>query len=660
MNLSTRIARFSPLAKLAVWAASVVAMAACLEAGAWLIGADFSVLEKNGGSTSVILIAFGSLLAMMAVESRPMADYGLIADAAWHRRAGLGLAIGAGCYAVYCLAVGLAGVFVPHPEEATAGRLVAASLTMLAAGPVAVTQQIIFSGYLQSTLRDRHSRAVAVALPAVLFGLATAATARDGLTGPVGQRLFVGMLIFQAVLGSLRLRTGSIVFPAGLLAGCIAVRKFVAKSHLLGTEWSHPAVPLLAPDGDPRQAPMLWGVLAASLVGVAIALARWGERRIEPDAGVDASFKRYMPLSNLLGLAPLDCWLPVLWQARWRIGLPYVPRAIASLIGSTLMTLLSLPERLLAPLMLRHTPPPPVFIVGMNRSGTTHLHNLLALDPQFRSPRNHEAFNPHGFLTGWLTTALLTPLMTWRRPMDSVQMTVFTAQEEEFALACMGAPSPYWSFCLPREIAHHDRYWHADGFSESERRRWQSSYRLLMRKLTAWRRQTPLLKNPANTGRVAMLAELFPGAKFVHIVRHPHDVWRSNQRLTEHGLAVFQLQTPYAQENFGSRALDTYRGLMDAFYRDSAALPDDQVAEVRFEDVEADPQAAVLDVYRQLGLTPSAAYLARLSDYMEGVRNYRKNRHAVLDPADRAKIDQVMAPYLAAWGYTAAEAKRAA
>src|SRR5690606_38249651 len=154
-----------------------------------------------------------------------------------------------------------------------------------------------------------------------------------------------------------------------------------------------------------------------------------GEFQLPPgQPAVDISFKRTMPFSNLLGLAPLDLWLKKLREARWNVGLNYLPRLIVTLLASAIDTVLTLPERFLAPLALKHDVPDPVFIVGVHRSGTTHLHNLLSLDERFCTPRSYQVFNPHGFLTGWLTTLALGPFLTWRRPMDSVQFTLFSPQ----------------------------------------------------------------------------------------------------------------------------------------------------------------------------------------------------------------------------------------
>lgn len=662
MIFAPRIAKLSPLSKLALWAALVATICLCLQAVATTVGISFSVFDKSTGGTAVILIAFGTLLAMMAVESRPMADYGLLADTHWKRKALTGLATGAGVYAAFLVFGWSLGVLTLHPDATSPLRWGKAVISGWSAPAVAVTQQMIFSGYLLTTLRDRHSRVVAVLLPALLFATAAAAATAGGFAAHDGQRLFIGMLLVQTLLGLLRLRTGSIVLPAGLLAGCILVRKVGYASRYLDVSWSHPDVWWTMPEGDPRQGAGMWVILAGGVAAAGIALWRRGETHLTADAGVDASFKRHMPFSNLFGLAPLDRWAVLLWQARLRIGFFYLPRFAVSMVGSTVTTLLALPERLIAPLLLKHEVPPPVFIVGMPRSGTTHLHNLLALDSQFRSPRNYEVFNPHGFLTGWLTTALLTPFLTWRRPMDSVQMTIYSAQEEEFALATMGSPSPYWSFCLPREIDRHDKYWFGAGFNRSERQLWSQHFTLFLRKLTCWRRRTPLLKNPANTGRVAMLAELFPGAKFIHIVRHPHAVWRSNQRLAEHGLAVFQLQTPDPNDNYATRSLANYRQLMDAYYADTKDLPSSNCADVRFEDLEADPRETIRLLYEQLGLEVSPTFAARIEAYVESVSGYRKNKFAELSQDEQQTINTAMLPYLEAWGYhvPAPPAKRAA
>ena len=598
-----------------------------------------------------MVIALTSLLAIVTADGRPLADYGMVATRGWFREGGLALGLGGVLYSTCCAICVIGGVYILNFDQLGPARLARAALAGLSSLPIAVTQQMVFGALLLGWLRVGGTRVVALVVPAVLFGVAAALGRPGGLLGIEGLRLFTGMFLLALMLGLWRLRTGTIVAPAGFLAGAILVRKVTSKLYLFDYDSTSPWSPWLAPASDPRQGLLLWTSLVVGIGIVALLVWRRGEQQPSADPAADASFKRIVPFSNLLAFAPLDLWLRELFRARLRIGLVYLPRLAFTLVASALNTLVILPERLLAPRLLRHEIPDPIFIIGMHRSGTTHLHQLLALDPQFRSPRNFEVFNPHGFLTAWTTTAALAPLLMWRRPMDAVQMTPFSSQEEEFALAAMGSPSPYWAFCFPRQLAHHNRYWHPENFTSRELARWKRDYVTLLRKIT-WRgRRRPLLKNPINTSRVAILKEMFPGAKFITIVRDPDAVYRSNLHFAEHGLAVFQLQYPDPHDTYADRVLANYRQATDACQRDLAMLPADDTVQVRFEDLERDPRGEVARIYKTLGMTPSPPFVERLEEYLTSRAGYTKNRFSHLTPDEQRLIDRAMGPYRRAWGY---------
>ena len=503
------------------------------------------------------------------------------------------------------------------------------------------------------------NRTLAVALPGLVFGVAVGLGCDGGLTSPEGQRLCLGMSVLASLLGALRLTTGSIVMPAGVLAGALMVRRVASKLRLLdfdttaGSHW-------LAPSADPRQGTLFALLLGAATFAVMVVLHRRGETQLATDPAADAKFKRFMPFSNLLTFIPLDYWARLLIQPGGQVGLIYVPRLIVTLIGSAIGTLIALPERVLAPLLLRHKVDAPVFVVGIHRSGTTHLHNLLSLDKQFRAPRNYEVFNPLGFMTGWLTTLLMTPALMWRRPMDSVQMTPFTSQEEEFALAAMGVPSPYHAFCLPQQTARHWKYMHADSFNHRDYSRWSRAYRLFLRKLTCWSRRTPLLKNPANTGRMSLLKRMYPQAKFVYLVRRPEAVYRSNMHFAKQGLVVFQLQDPCEIDNYAANFLENYRQVSTAAERDLAELDSGHGIRVRFEDLETDPIGVVSEIYAALGLEMTFDFRHRLQQYVERNAGYRKNKPVVLPADEAAAVRRTMAPFYSMWGYDSGDERRQA
>ncbi len=653
-------AALSPLTKIALWFSAIAALGGTVQAVAWVLGLNFNILSKSGGGEGVLLAAaLGTLLLMIAIDRRPAAAYGLIVGSRWRKLFFGGFAIGASGYAAYCGLVLLSGACRVQPGTITTYTWLGAGLAAMTAFPVAMCQQIIFNGYLLSILRDRYRQVTALVSCAVLFATLYHLPDPAALLTPEARPLMIGMFLVALLLGVVRLQTGSIVLPAGLLAGFIFVRRVLRKTALLVPAGSPEATGWMIPRNDPRQAPVLWSFLAIAIGVCWWMLRRRGEARAPASQpAMDVSFKRVFPLSHSNLLAPVDVWLRRLAAARFRVGVKYVPRLIAILVVSTVNAILSLPERLVLPWLLRRRRVlDPVFIVGVHRSGTTHLHNLLSLDPRFCTPRTYQIMNPVGFLfSGWLFTPLLGLFLPGRRPMDSVRFHAFSPQEEEFAIAGVSRLSPYWGLTFPRQGAAYDRYARTEGFSPRERARWKHLYLFFLRKLTCWSGRRPLLKNPYNTGRVAMLCEMFPRARFIHVHRHPHAVFRSNMHMAREGHVLNQLQDPDESDSYQTRFLGNYRAMEDAFYRQSARLPADRLAEAPFEHLERDPISEVRRIYAQLGLEFSARFEKRLESYLEKIADYQKNRLPALPQKQQREIEAVMGPYMQRWGYGREEA----
>ena len=648
-----RFDSFSPFVKLLTAATVVVVLAVCAQGVMWLAGSDSSIVDARSRGL-LIGLALASLLVLMALDRRPASDFGLFVGPIWKKVFYGSFALGFATLGGY-LALGCAcGVFTPRTADVTAARGLKAALAAMSSFPLAITEQIMFSGYLLSILRDRYRRETAVLVPAMLFALMTQVRDPGGLLAASGQQLVVGTFLAATLLGILRLRYGTILMPAGLLAGWIAVERVVDKLRLLGDGGESPLTQWMAPQGDPRRAPVMWLVLAAAITICWLILRIRGEGKIPAiSPSVDTNFKRIFPLSNALMLAPLDVWLAQLWRAHFRVGLRYLPRLVVILVCSTLNTILTLPERLLLPWLLRRTQVrDPVFIVGVHRSGTTHLHNLLALDPQFRAPRLYQTMNPFGFLvSGWLLFPFLAAFLPWRRPMDGVRFHVFSPQEEEFAVTGSCGLSPMWGMTFPRHWPHYDRYISTDPWTDRRRARWKAVYMNFVRCLVFRSARRPLLKSPYNTARVGVLRELFPRARFIHIARHPHDVYRSNVHLARQGHVVFQLQDPPQTDNYEIRFLENYHTMEESWEREAATLPDRQRADLRFEDLVADPLAQIEALYRELGLTFGTAFRRRLEDYLATEARYRRNQHGPVTDFERHRINREMAPFMRRWGY---------
>jgi hypothetical protein len=93
-------------------------------------------------------------------------------------------------------------------------------------------------------------------------------------------------------------------------------------------------------------------------------------------------------------------WLRVLRENQFDVDWPYWPRALAITLGSFPNALLSGWENLVYGRRVQHAIiDPPLFVLGIFRSGTTLLHNLLVQDDRFAFPNVYQCCFPKTFLT---------------------------------------------------------------------------------------------------------------------------------------------------------------------------------------------------------------------------------------------------------------------
>lgn len=298
-----------------------------------------------------------------------------------------------------------------------------------------------------------------------------------------------------------------------------------------------------------------------------------------------------------------------------------------------------------------HLHPSPVYIHGFARTGTTHLHNLLAHDPGLGFLTTLQASAAPMFLSarGWLEP-LIAKRLPATRPMDNVAVSLSLPQEEEVALACMSHLSPVHGVSFPNRMREITERFGSMRLSASELAQWKRTYLDVLRKATlAAEGRRLVLKSPANLGRTALLRRLFPDAKFVFLMRNPYIVYRSNLRLYRSLLPAYAM-ADYDWESIAAAVRDNFAVMMRRYLRDRESIPEGNLVEVRFEDIEADPLGELERIYRHLRLPgweqargPIAAYAATLS-------GYRKNRHRIDRDVVRV-VDRDWGFAVRAWGY---------
>lgn len=355
--------------------------------------------------------------------------------------------------------------------------------------------------------------------------------------------------------------------------------------------------------------------------------------------------------TNLAGVTFHDWW-QALRENRFAIDPPRWPRAAILTAGSVLNSYYRWREdREFGEALAQVEVKSPLFILGHWRSGTTLLHNLLALDDRFAYPNLYQVFFPHTFLcTEDARTNLVRPLIPQTRIFDNVAQGLQMPNEDEFATCTASLASPYMAWAFPRNQAHYERFLTFRDASEADVGRWKDALRLFLKKLTLKYDRPMLLKSPPHTARIKLLLELFPNARFLHISRNPYTVFQSTKHLNQVLTSSLQFQRPRADDP-ADVVLRRYKLMYDAYFEERDLIPDGRLHELSFEDLENDPVGQIRSAYAGLGLDDFDSVLPRLEDYVASLSSYRKNEYPNLSHALRRRIRTAWAQSFEEWNY---------
>jgi hypothetical protein len=267
-------------------------------------------------------------------------------------------------------------------------------------------------------------------------------------------------------------------------------------------------------------------------------------------------------------------------------------------------------------------PAPPIFIVGHWRSGTTLLHELLCTAPGLGYPTTAACMRPQYFLLEQAAPARAEAAIL--RPMDAMKVTAASPQEDEFALFCLGLPSPYAAFVHPRALGQVLELADLDRLGPAERRAWEVRFREFLAgvSLLAPDRRI-VLKSPPHSLRIGALSALCPGAAFIHIVRDPRRVHPSAVGMWRSMFDLYAVGEPVGAAEIARISLDTITAFDAAIEHAAARLPADRFVRVRFEDLVAQPGATVRTIYDRLGLGAFEQARPVLEAALDQRRHYR-------------------------------------
>lgn len=283
----------------------------------------------------------------------------------------------------------------------------------------------------------------------------------------------------------------------------------------------------------------------------------------------------------------------------------------------------------------------PLFIVGLPRSGTSHLQSVLAGDPRFTTMRLWELLLAPSVTERkvWLGLAALDRAVgrPLGRVVDGIQRRGFGWMEEVHPLSLFEPEEDYLlllpifaCFLLVVPFPEHSGIWaltRFDEWPEEDRETILDFYEAcLQRHLYVVGEEKQLLsKNPAFTPFSLSLAQRFPAARFVLCVRDPRKAVPSLLSSLEAGARFFghEVARPATRDRL-VRMMQEFGEQLEAV---ADELPTDRWAFAPLREVRADLVGTVEEIYERFGWMAGPAFRDALIDRTSRARSHQ-SRHS--------------------------------
>jgi sulfotransferase family protein len=272
---------------------------------------------------------------------------------------------------------------------------------------------------------------------------------------------------------------------------------------------------------------------------------------------------------------------------------------------------------------------PPVVIAGLPRTGTTHLHNLLAAGPTFRTIPYWESVEPFPL------PAELGVEPDPRKARMDVAVEFMNASMPHFALMHemttehvheeIQLLANNFSTMLFETLAHvprwRDHYLSHDQTSSYEHLSLQLKALQFLRGGRRW-----LLKSPQHLEQLPVLNAVFPGVVVVFTHRDPVPVVLSMLAMLTYTARMHRAPVPVHE--IATSWSDRLQLMLNALVRDRELIPPERSIDVHYEEFITDELGAAERIYELAGEPLTAAARAAMTDYLAGHRRGRLGRIA--------------------------------
>jgi len=294
---------------------------------------------------------------------------------------------------------------------------------------------------------------------------------------------------------------------------------------------------------------------------------------------------------------------------------------------------------------------PPIVVTGLQRTGTTFLHRLLAADPAAYSLLSWEALNPAPLDRRNERRRRISVARTSERVLRYMAPEFFaihpvehSAPEEEVLLLDMAFLStvPEATMLLPEYSAWLER--------QDQEPAYRTMKKLLL--LLQWQKgagQTHwVLKSPHHMEWLDVLTRVCPGARIVHTHRDPLRNLASFLSMAYHAMHIFSADvTPEEVGAFWTRKVTRMVKRAMAFRQAGGA---GQITDVVYYDLVQEPMRAVERIYGDASISISDGARRSMLEQREGSRQHKYGvHHYKLEDfgVDRSRADAGFAQYRA-------------
>jgi hypothetical protein len=293
---------------------------------------------------------------------------------------------------------------------------------------------------------------------------------------------------------------------------------------------------------------------------------------------------------------------------------------------------------------------PPVVIAGLPRTGTTHLHNLLAAAPTFRTLPYWESFEPF-------------PL-----PAEAGVEPDPRAARMDVAVQVMNIVMPHFALMheMTTEHVHEEIQLLANDVSTmfmetlAHVPRWTeyylahdqtSTYEYLATQLKALQflrgGRRWLLKSPQHLEQLPVLERVFPGAAVVCTHRDPVPVAISMVAMITYSARMHRSHVPV--QEIAAAWIDRLELMLGALVRDRDVIASQPSIDVMFDDFMADELGVAEQVYGLVGEPVTDAARTAMADYLAGHQRGRLGKVATsceMFGLDEDELHSRFAPYV--------------